>query len=226
MLSSNKCISVTHNVMAIRFQNCRAILPSGSLLMASSSSGTHGANTRISGLFPASALLQCRLLLPTSSPSQNLRYQLRIHPCIFVIKEFPAEPCSIYSLTEPSPSQQHPEANLELCLKVRTACGEISLNSAKALRELSAAIRTMTVPSAAKTHMSAAIKAARGLRAELAEDDDLAKVIHVAVVSSLLSELVLQTKKIAETVDNLARAAHFKNPVEDTQKDVVINVVS
>nr|CAB3484484.1 unnamed protein product [Digitaria exilis] len=121
---------------------------------------------------------------------------------------------------------QHPEANLELCLKARTACGEISLNSAKALRELSAAIRMMTVPSSAKTHMSAAIKAARTLGAELAEDDDLAKVMHVAVVASLLSELVVQTKKIAESVDNLAKSAHFKKPEEDTQKDVVINVGS
>ncbi|KAF8715540.1 hypothetical protein HU200_027198 [Digitaria exilis] len=110
--------------------------------------------------------------------------------------------------------------------QARTACGEISLNSAKALRELSAAIRTMTVPSAAKTHMSAAIKAARSLGAELAEDDDLAKVMHVAVVASLLSELVVQTKKIAESVDNLAKSAHFKKPAEDTQKDVVINVGS
>lgn len=124
------------------------------------------------------------------------------------------------------PSHQHPEANLELCLKVRTACGEISLNSAKALRELSAAIRAMTVPSSAKSHMSAAIKSARGLRLELAEDDDLAKVMHVAVVASLLSELVVQTKKIAESVDNLARTARFKNTAEDNQKDVVINVVT
>ncbi|KAG2572058.1 aluminum-activated malate transporter 1-like [Panicum virgatum] len=120
---------------------------------------------------------------------------------------------------------QYPEANMELCLKVRTACGEMSLNSAKALRELSEAIQTMTAPSPARTHMSAAIRAAKGLRAELSQDADLAKVMHVAVIASLLSELVTQTKKIAESVDNLARAAQFKDP-EDTQKDVVINVAS
>ena len=114
---------------------------------------------------------------------------------------------------------------MELCLKVRTACGEMSLNSAKALRELSEAIQTMTAPSPARTHMSAAIRAARSLRAELSQDADLAKVMHVAVLASLLSELVTQTKKIAESVDNLARAAHFKDP-EDAQKDVVINVAS
>ncbi|PUZ47098.1 hypothetical protein GQ55_7G135600 [Panicum hallii var. hallii] len=119
----------------------------------------------------------------------------------------------------------YPEANMELCLKVRAACGEMSLNSAKALRELSEAIQTMTAPSPARTHMSAAIRAARGLRAELSQDADLAKVMHVAVIASLLSELVTQTKKIAESVDNLARVARFKDP-EDTQKDVVINVVS
>ncbi|RLM74082.1 aluminum-activated malate transporter 1 [Panicum miliaceum] len=120
---------------------------------------------------------------------------------------------------------QYPEANMELCLKVRTACGEMSLNSAKALRELSEATQTMTAPSPARTHMSAAIRAARGLRAELSQDADLAKVMHVAVIASLLSELVTQTKKIAESVENLARVARFKDP-EDAQKDVVISVVS
>ncbi|KAJ1270934.1 hypothetical protein BS78_06G089000 [Paspalum vaginatum] len=116
---------------------------------------------------------------------------------------------------------QYPEANPELCMKVRTACAEMSLHSAKALRELAAAIRAMTVPSPAKAHMSAAIKAAKGLSNELSEDADLAQVMHVAVIASLLSDLVMQTKKITESVDNLARLARFKDP-ENTPKDVVV----
>ncbi|XP_062227373.1 aluminum-activated malate transporter 1-like [Phragmites australis] len=120
---------------------------------------------------------------------------------------------------------QYPEANPELCLKVRTACGEMSLHSAKALRELSSAIRTMTIPSPTNNHMSAAIKAAKGLRNELSEDADLMQVMHVAVIASLLSELVTKIKKITESVDNLAQLACFKNP-EKTQKDVAIDIKS
>jgi hypothetical protein len=123
---------------------------------------------------------------------------------------------------------QYPEANLELCMKVRTACGEMSLHSAKALRALSASIQAMTVPSPAMTHMAAAIRAVKALRAELSQDEDLARVMHVAVIASLLSEVVAQTKRIAESVGNLAQVARFKKPdEEDTdQKDVVIVVGS
>ncbi|KAL5216815.1 hypothetical protein ABZP36_008216 [Zizania latifolia] len=120
---------------------------------------------------------------------------------------------------------QYPEANPELSLKVQTACSEMSSHSAKALRELSAAIRTMTIPSTTNNAMSAAIKAAKALRSDLSEDTALLQVIHVAVTASLLSDLATQIKKIAESVDNLAQLACFKIP-EKTQKDVVIDIKS
>ncbi|XP_037485579.1 aluminum-activated malate transporter 1-like [Triticum dicoccoides] len=120
---------------------------------------------------------------------------------------------------------QYPEANPELTLKVRTACGEMSSHSAKALKELSTAIRTMIVPSPANITMSAAIKAAKDLRNELSEEAALLQVMHVAVTATLLSDLVTTIVKIAETADNLARLGHFKNP-EKTQKDVAINIPS
>ncbi|KAG8064446.1 hypothetical protein GUJ93_ZPchr0004g38926 [Zizania palustris] len=123
-------------------------------------------------------------------------------------------------------SSQYPEANPELSSKVRTACGEMSSHSAKALRELSAAIRSSTtVPSAANDAMAAAIKAAKALRSDLSEDTALLQAMHVAVTASLLSDLVTQIKKIAESVDNLARLASFSVP-EKTQKDVVIDITS
>uniref|UniRef100_A0A453BYI4 ALMT1 n=1 Tax=Aegilops tauschii subsp. strangulata TaxID=200361 RepID=A0A453BYI4_AEGTS len=120
---------------------------------------------------------------------------------------------------------QYPEANPELTLKVRTACGEMSSHSAKALKELSTAIRTMIIPSPANITMSAAIKAAKDLRNELSEEAALLQVMHVAVTATLLSDLVTTIVKIAETADNLARLGHFKNP-EKTQKDVAINIPS
>jgi len=69
--------------------------------------------------------------------------------------------------------------------------------------------------------MSAVIKAARGLRDELSEDADLVQAMHVAVIASLLSDLVTKTKQITESVDILARLARFKNP-ENTQKDLAV----
>ncbi|XBJ02060.1 hypothetical protein VPH35_021541 [Triticum aestivum] len=120
---------------------------------------------------------------------------------------------------------QYPEANPELTLKVRTACGEMSSHSAKALKELSTAIRTMIVPCPANIAMSAAIKAAKDLRNELSEEAALLQVMHVAVTATLLSDLVTTIVKIAETADNLARLGHFKKP-EKTQKDVAINIPS
>ncbi|AQK43623.1 Aluminum-activated malate transporter 8 [Zea mays] len=112
--------------------------------------------------------------------------------------------------------------------EVRTACRQMSLHSAKALRELTAAMRTMTtVPSPASVHVSAAIKAAKGLRDGLSEGADLARAMHVAVIASLLSELVTKTKQITESVDVLARLARFRNPeTTQTHKGVAIDVVS
>lgn len=109
----------------------------------------------------------------------------------------------------PAHSSQYPEARPELRSEVRTACRQMSLHSAKALRELSAAMRTMAVPpSPANAHMSAAAKAAKDLRVEL-EDADLAQAMHVAVVASLLSDLVTKAKQITESVGTLARLARF-----------------
>jgi hypothetical protein len=88
----------------------------------------------------------------------------------------------------------------------------MSMYSAKTLRELSAAMRTMTEQSTASAHMSAAAKAAKCLQSELREDAALLQVMHVAVIASLLSDLVSQIKKITESVGNLAKLARFKKP--------------
>ncbi|KAG2570280.1 aluminum-activated malate transporter 1-like [Panicum virgatum] len=118
---------------------------------------------------------------------------------------------------------QYPEASPELCLKVRTTCGQMSLHSAWALRELSSAVRSMTTPSSANNDLSAAMKVANSCGNELLEDAALLQVMHIAVVGSLLSDLVMQVNKITESVHNLARLARFKDP-EKTGNDVVINV--
>lgn len=100
----------------------------------------------------------------------------------------------------------------------------MSSHSAKVLRELATATRTMTVPSPANITVAAAMKAAESLKSELAENAALLQVMHVAVTAMLLADLVARVKELAECVDVLARLAHFKNP-EDT-KNVIVNTVS
>ncbi|TVU14611.1 hypothetical protein EJB05_38087, partial [Eragrostis curvula] len=118
----------------------------------------------------------------------------------------------------------YPDANPELSLKVRRACCEMNLQSAKALRELSSEIRTMTILDVTKD-MSAAMESANRLRSELSEDTALLQVMHVSVIASLLSDMVSQIKKLTESVENLARLANFKSP-KRSQVGVVIDIVS
>ncbi|CAL5067660.1 unnamed protein product [Urochloa decumbens] len=118
---------------------------------------------------------------------------------------------------------QYPEANPELCLKIGATCAAMSLNSAKALRGLSLTIRTMTTPSPINNDMSTATKAASDFRAEFSEDVALLQVMHMAIVASLLSEIVIQIERITESTNNLARLARFKNP-ERSRSAVVISI--
>lgn len=127
------------------------------------------------------------------------------------------------------PKSQYPEANPEICWKqVQTTCAQMSLHSARALRELASAVRTMTAPSPNNVDLCAAMKAANGCRREILEDAALFQVMHIAVIASLLSDLVVHIAKITESVDNLARCARFKNVEQTTTNDVgvVINVKS
>lgn len=100
--------------------------------------------------------------------------------------------------------------DVELRLQIRAACAEMSSESAKALRELSSAIRTMTAPASANRHVAASLEAAANLRSALSEDVALSEIVHLAMISSLLAELVLRTAGIAGSVEELARLARFK----------------
>jgi hypothetical protein len=100
----------------------------------------------------------------------------------------------------------------------------MSSESAKALRELSSAIRSMTVPSLAKSHMSAATSAATNLKTALSNDITVWETIHVAMIASLLAELVNCITEIASSVDELAELALFKG--SDLVHSAVVKPVS
>ncbi|TVU14605.1 hypothetical protein EJB05_38081, partial [Eragrostis curvula] len=116
-----------------------------------------------------------------------------------------------------------PEVNPERCLKIRTSCHEMCSHSARVLRELAKAVRTMTVPTPTNNDMSAAIEAANCFTSDLSGDATLLQVMHVAVIASLLSDLVMRIKAITESVDNLAQLARFRK-AQKTRNDVVINI--
>lgn len=89
---------------------------------------------------------------------------------------------------------------------------EVSTESAKALRDLSSAIRSMTVPSLASRHVSTASLAAAIIRTATSDDMIIMwETIHVVVIASLLTELVDRTKEIVNSVDELAWLAKFKS---------------
>ncbi|XP_072969930.1 aluminum-activated malate transporter 1-like [Typha angustifolia] len=117
------------------------------------------------------------------------------------------------------PKSQWTASNSELRLKIQSACMEMSSESAKALRELASAIRTTTAPSSADRHVSEALLAAANLRSALLDDVAPREVISAAMVASLLAELVVRTKEIADSVEELARLGRFKNS-EPAQKTV------
>ncbi|CAN6228056.1 unnamed protein product [Urochloa humidicola] len=125
-----------------------------------------------------------------------------------------------------SKKSQHPEANPELSMKFGAACRAISLRSAKALRELSTAVRMMTIPSPTNDgdDMPAAIRTASDFITELSDDDAVVlQVMHVAVIASLLADIAAQTERISEAVDDLARLARFEK-TERTRNVVVVNI--
>ncbi|CAL5067659.1 unnamed protein product [Urochloa decumbens] len=123
-----------------------------------------------------------------------------------------------------SKKSQYPEANPELSMKVGAACRAISLQSSKALRELSSAVRTMTIPSPTDDdddNMPTAIRTASDFITELSDDDAVVlQVMHVAVIASFFADIAAQTERISEAVDDLARLARF----EKTDRAVVVNI--
>ncbi|XP_072952599.1 aluminum-activated malate transporter 1-like [Typha angustifolia] len=101
----------------------------------------------------------------------------------------------------------------DIAEKIRTSCVEMSSGSAKALRELSTAIRAMTVPHSANGHVAASLAASADLRRALSGGVALSEVTDIAAISFLLAEIVGRTEEIAGSVEELARLAMFK-PVE------------
>lgn len=90
--------------------------------------------------------------------------------------------------------------------------------SNKALNVISSSVKTMTHPSAAKSHIENSKTAVEDLKFVLEtvslEDADLLTIIPVATVASILEEITKSVEKIYESVSELSDLAYFKSVVE------------
>ncbi|KAB5540708.1 hypothetical protein DKX38_013682 [Salix brachista] len=111
------------------------------------------------------------------------------------------------------------QVSSEVRSRTQEACTNMSIESGKALKELSLAIKKMVQPSSADSHIENAKSAAKNLKSLLKsglwEDIDVLKVIPGITVASILDEVVKFTENIAESVHELASKAQFES-VEPT----------
>ncbi|KAK7337317.1 hypothetical protein VNO77_17883 [Canavalia gladiata] len=110
------------------------------------------------------------------------------------------------------------QASLEFKCKVQGPCTKMSSESNKALKAISSSIKTMTCPSAAKSHIENSKTAIKELKIALEivtlEDVELLGIIPVATVAAILEEITKSVEKIYESVSELSHLAHFKSIVE------------
>ena len=106
------------------------------------------------------------------------------------------------------------QASPEIHCKIKGACSEMSLESARALKELGLAVRAMSKPTCADTHISGAKVATESLnsllQSSLCQEKELLAVITAATVASILRDIVDYTEKIADSVNELASLASFR----------------
>ncbi|KAF8039375.1 hypothetical protein BT93_B1797 [Corymbia citriodora subsp. variegata] len=119
--------------------------------------------------------------------------------------------------------------------RLKELCAEMGMEAARALRELSCSLKTMTAPSSATPHLEKSQTAAKALKSLLKTTSwrgatDFLAVVHTATVTSLLIDVIDCTDKIAESMNELVSLAGFK-PTEKAKKhlrcdEVVVDVTA
>ncbi|MCL7032936.1 hypothetical protein MKW94_027076 [Papaver nudicaule] len=103
---------------------------------------------------------------------------------------------------------------LEFKKIVQKGCMEMSIESGKALKELSIAIKTMKHPDSVLTHLKNSISAADNLKSSLRtatlENANIFDLIPAAKVTTLLIEVIGCIGNIVDSVNELSHLAKFK----------------
>ncbi|KAJ7981231.1 putative Aluminum activated malate transporter family protein [Quillaja saponaria] len=107
------------------------------------------------------------------------------------------------------------QVSQEILSMIQDECTQMCSESSKALKELALAVKTMTKPSLADTHIANSKAATKNLKSlfqsNFREEANLLAVIPATTVASLLVDVVDCTEKIADSVNKLASEANFKS---------------
>ncbi|KAL8140902.1 hypothetical protein V2J09_006923 [Rumex salicifolius] len=111
------------------------------------------------------------------------------------------------------------KAPKEVKEKMEDVCRKMSSETGKALKEISTAMKKMTMPPpAARTHLRNSQSAAKALTSRLHTrvwaEHNIADVIPAAAVASLLLDPVICAGRLAESVRELGKLARFKKNEE------------
>ncbi|KAJ0976671.1 hypothetical protein J5N97_012145 [Dioscorea zingiberensis] len=127
-----------------------------------------------------------------------------------------------------------PQPTEELHVKIRSACADMSSETAKALSDLASSIKSMSAPAAARYHVAAAEAAAERMKETIAENSAVAGIVHVATIGLLVVEITRSARDIVGAVEELARLAGFESneavnkaavkPLADGESQQTINI--
>ncbi|XVE75863.1 hypothetical protein DITRI_Ditri12bG0125700 [Diplodiscus trichospermus] len=112
------------------------------------------------------------------------------------------------------------QASQEFKSKIEGSCTRMSAECGKALKALATAVKTMTDPYSANSHVEnskAAMKDLEfALKATSIDNADFLEIVPAATVASILVEIIKCVEKISEAVHELSHQAHFNKTVEST----------
>ncbi|KAH7680723.1 Aluminum-activated malate transporter protein [Dioscorea alata] len=98
----------------------------------------------------------------------------------------------------------------ELYSEIRSACADMSSETAKALSDLANDIKSRSAPATARLHVAAAEAAAERMKMALSNGAE-GGIVHVATIGSLVGEITKSAKEIVGSVEELAQLAGFKS---------------
>ncbi|XP_018722471.1 aluminum-activated malate transporter 2 [Eucalyptus grandis] len=128
-------------------------------------------------------------------------------------------------------SEEESLAPPQVQTRLEELCAEMGIEAARASKQLSSSLKTMTTPSSATPHLEKARNAAKALKSLLKTTSwnhatDLLAVVHAITVTSLLIDVIDCTDKIAESVNELASLAGFKTVEKHLKCDEVVLTVT
>ncbi|XP_062011447.1 aluminum-activated malate transporter 2-like [Rosa rugosa] len=119
------------------------------------------------------------------------------------------------------------QAPAEIRSKIQEPCTNICNECGKALKELAAALKKMTLSSSADQHIAYSLAAAESLdsllKSGIWEDANVLETIPSAAVALLLIDVVACVEKISEAVHELASAADFKTEQPQLLQEPVLS---